>query len=110
MVKYCYECHSAKSEKVKGGLLLDTKLGIRKGGDTGPAVVPGDLKESLLIESIHWKNEDLQMPSKKKLPDAVIKILEEWVRMGAPDPRTGQIVVKDEIDIEEGKKFWAFRQ
>ena len=109
LAKYCYECHSAKSEKVKGGLLLDTKLGIRKGGDTGPAVVPGDLKESLLIESIHWKNEDLQMPSKKKLPDAVIKILEEWVRMGAPDPRTGQIVVKDEIDIEEGKKFWAFQ-
>ncbi|MBT3637689.1 MAG: DUF1549 domain-containing protein [Opitutae bacterium] len=109
LAKYCYECHSAKSEKVKGGLLLDTKLGIRKGGDTGPAMVPGDLKESLLIESIHWKNEDLQMPPKKKLPSAVIKALESWVKMGAPDPRTGQTVVKDEIDIEAGKKFWAFQ-
>ena len=95
LAKYCYECHSAKSEKVKGGLLLDTKLGIRKGGEIGPAVVPGDLRESLLLEAIHWKNEDLQMPPKKKLPDATIKVLEAWVRMGAPDPRTGQTVVKE---------------
>ena len=109
LTKYCYECHSAKSEKVKGGLLLDTKTGIRKGGDVGPAVVPGNLKESLLIEAIHGKNEDLQMPPKKKLPNATVKVLEAWVRMGAPDPRTGQTVVKDEIDIEEGKKFWAFQ-
>lgn len=109
LAKYCYECHSAKSEKVKGGLFLDTKTGIRKGGEIGPAIVPGDLRESLLIEAIHWKNEDLQMPPKKKLPDAIVKVLEDWVRMGAPDPRTGQTVVKDEIDIEEGKKFWAFQ-
>ena len=52
LVKHCYECHSAKSEKVKGGLLLDSKLGIRNGGDVGPAVVPGDLKKSLLVEAI----------------------------------------------------------
>ena len=109
LVKHCYECHSAKSEKVKGGLLLDTKLGIRKGGEIGPAVVPGDLKKSLLVEAIHWNNEDLQMPPKKKLPDATVKVLEAWVRMGAPDPRTGQTVVKDEIDVEEGKNFWAFQ-
>ena len=109
LAKHCYECHSAKSEKVKGGLFLDTKTGIRKGGEIGPAIVPGDLRESLLIEAIHWKNEDLQMPPKKKLPDAIVKVLEAWVRMGAPDPRTGQIVVKDEIDIEAGKKFWAFQ-
>ena len=69
LVKHCYECHSSKSEKVKGGLLLDSKLGIRNGGDLGPAVVPGDLKKSLLVEAIHWKNEDLQMPPKKKLPN-----------------------------------------
>jgi hypothetical protein len=109
LVKHCYECHSSKSEKVKGGLLLDTKLGIRNGGELGPAVVPGNLKKSLLIEAIHWKNEDLLMPPKKKLPHDVIKVFEQWVKIGAPDPRTGQTVVKDEIDIEEGKKFWAFR-
>tara|TARA_B100001115_G_scaffold184898_1_gene189727 strand:- start:4691 stop:7093 length:2403 start_codon:yes stop_codon:yes gene_type:complete len=109
LAEHCYECHSVQSGKSKGGLLLDTKLGMREGGDIGPAIVPGNPSKSLLVEAIHWGNEDLQMPPKKKLPNEVIKALETWVKMGAPDPRTGQTVVKDEIDIEEGKKFWAFQ-
>ena len=111
LVNNCYKCHSAKSEKVKGELLLDTKASARKGGESGPAVVPRDLKKSLLIEAVRWTNDDLQMPPKKKLSAAQIMDLERWVQMGAPDPRTGGGVtaIKRDIDIEAGKKFWAFQ-
>ena len=77
------------AEKIKGGLLLDTRDGVLKGGNTGPAVVPGNPDKSLLITAVRYKDKDLQMPpSDKKLPDNVIADLEQWVRMGAPDPRT----------------------
>src|SRR5688572_510533 len=91
LVERCYECHSAQAEKLKGGLLLDTKEGVLKGGDTGPAIVPGNPEKSLLIKAVRYTSDDLQMPPKnKKLPDEQIADLEEWVKMGAPDPRTGQ--------------------
>ncbi|HIG80572.1 MAG TPA: DUF1549 domain-containing protein, partial [Verrucomicrobiales bacterium] len=111
LVQQCYKCHSAKSEKVKGELLLDTKAGARKGGESGPAVVPRNLRKSLLIEAVRWGNDDLQMPPKKKLPDSVIADLEKWVAMGAPDPRSeqGAAAIKRDIDIEAGKKYWAFQ-
>ena len=64
LVDICYKCHSASSEKIKGGLLLDTREGIRKGGDTGAAVVPGNLEESVLIQAIRFQDDDLQMPPK----------------------------------------------
>ena len=84
----CYKCHSAKSEKVKGGLWLDTREGSLKGGETGPAVIPGDLEKSLLIKAVRYTDPDLQMPPKdKKLSAAQIADLEAWVKMGAPDPR-----------------------
>jgi len=111
LVNECYQCHSAKSDKVKGGLLLDSKAATRKGGDTGPAVVPRNLKESLLIEAVRWHNDDLQMPPKKKLSAQIVADLERWVMMGAPDPRSAQgaAAIKREIDIEAGKEFWAFQ-
>src|SRR5688572_15644116 len=89
LVERCYECHSAQAEKLKGGLLLDTREGLLKGGDSGPAIVPGNPDKSLLIKAVRYTSEDLQMPPKnKKLPDEQIADLEEWVKMGAPDPRT----------------------
>ena len=68
----CAGCHSSKAEKLKGGLLVDTREGLRKGGDTGPAIVPGNLDESLLITAIRYQDEDFKMPPKTKLPDEVI--------------------------------------
>jgi len=85
----CYKCHSQKSEKIKGGLLVDSREGLLKGGENGPAVVPGDPEHSLLIKAIRYSDPDLQMPPKgKKLPDTVVEDLVAWVKMGAPDPRT----------------------
>jgi hypothetical protein len=114
LIDNCYQCHSAQAalkKKLKGEFQLDTRAGIRQGGETGPAVVPGDVKSSLLIDAI--RHGDLKMPPKRKLPRAVIDDFVKWVEMGAPDPRDrdgGPTVVgaKSKIDIEAGRKFWSF--
>ncbi|MGE3803702.1 MAG: PSD1 and planctomycete cytochrome C domain-containing protein [Gemmataceae bacterium] len=109
LVSKCYECHSAKSAKIKGGLLLDTREGIRQGGDNGPAVVPGSLDESLLIRALRHE-QNLKMPSaKEKLSDEVIADFEAWIKMGAPDPRTGKAVTVKAIRIEDVRSFWAYK-
>ena len=109
----CYQCHSADAEKIKGGLVLDTREGIRRGGDNGAAVVPGNLKASLLIDAIRYENKDVAMPPKKaggKLPDEVIKDFEKWVQMGAPDPRDGAAKVVTKQDAwAAAKDWWAWQ-
>ena len=87
LVEHCYSCHSPEAKKIKGGLLLDTREASRRGGDTGPAVVPGDASKSLLLKAIRYADPDLEMPPKKKLPAEVIADFERWIAMGAPDPR-----------------------
>jgi hypothetical protein len=110
LIANCYKCHSAGAEKIKGNFVLDTRAGIRKGGDLGAAVVPGNLEESLLIQAVRYKDDDLKMPPKDKLPDDAIADLERWVAMGAPDPRDGKApVVAKGIDIEAGRQYWAFQ-
>ncbi len=109
LTERCYECHSAE-KKTKGGLALDSRETTIKGGDTGPALVAGNPETSLLIEAVRYKNHDLQMPPKRQLSESEVKTLEEWVKMGAPDPREAVQVVKRgrTIDIKEGRKFWSF--
>lgn len=111
LIEHCYHCHSAQAQankKLKGGLLLDTRDGLRKGGDSGPGLVPGKPDDSLLIKALRY--EATKMPPKGKLPDDVIADFARWVQMGAPDPREGQpLVAKRAIDIEAAKKSWAFR-
>ena len=113
LAERCYECHSAKAEKVKGGLLLDSRAGVVKGGDTGPAITPGDLDASLLIAAVRHTDKDLAMPPKKMLPPEQIAAFEEWVKMGAPDPRTENTVAKVEaksaIDWNKAREWWSFR-
>lgn len=112
LAKHCYECHSAKSEKIKGGLLLDSKDGWSKGGDSGEAIEPGKPKDSLVYESVLHTNPDLQMPPKYKLSDAEIDILEDWISMGAPDPRTQPVVAAAKpsgIDWEKAKNHWSLQ-
>jgi len=101
--EHCYECHSARAKKVKGGLLLDTKKGWESGGDSGqPAIVPGKPDESLLIQAVRHEDQDTAMPPKKpKLPDALIADLVEWVKMGAPDPRESELA-----EAKRGDKSW----
>ena len=115
LVENCYKCHSATSEKLKGGLLLDTKDGLLKGGDTGPAIVPGQPDKSLLIKAVRYTDKDLQMPPKdKRLAAAHIDDLVTWVKMGAPDPRTNSdktvSAVKPAYDFVAARKQWAFHK
>ena len=70
LVQHCYECHSAESDEPKGGLLLDTRENIRRGGDSGHAVVPQDLAESLIIEAL--EHESFAMPPDQRLDDAIV--------------------------------------
>ena len=90
LVERCYKCHSAGRKAPKAELFLDNRQGVLEGGESGPAIVPGKPSRSLLIEAIRYENPDLQMPPKKKLVPAEIAVLEKWVEMGAPDPRTGE--------------------
>jgi len=108
LVKHCYECHATDAKKVLGGLLLDTREGIRQGGDSGASVVPGNLQESLLLDVIRY--ESFEMPPKQKLPPEVIADFEKWIKMGAPDPRKGSVSeTHSEINIAAGRKFWSFQ-
>lgn len=110
LVKHCYECHSNETGKSKGGLLMDSRSAIRQGGDTGPAVVPGDPGKSLLLAAIKHTDPDLEMPPRKpKLPDAVIADLERWIALGAPDPREASTTAeRAPVDLESGRKFWSY--
>lgn len=113
LVRHCYECHSAESGKSKGGLMLDTRHGIRTGGDTGPAVVPGDPAKSLLLTAIQHADPDLEMPPKEpKLPEAVIADFAAWIKSGAADPReaAARVAERPPVDVESGRRFWAYQK
>ena len=107
LVEHCYECHSAKAKKLKGGLYLDSKAGWQKGGDTGKAVIiPGKPEDSLLLRTVLHIEEDMEMPPKKpKLPDAVLADLSAWIKMGAPDPRTQATAEAKRAD----KSWWSLQ-
>jgi uncharacterized protein DUF1553/uncharacterized protein DUF1549/cytochrome c len=103
----CYKCHSAELNKSKGGLTLDTAEATLKGGEDGPIIVPGDPAKSMLIKAISYADPDLAMPPQKeggKLKDAEIAALTEWVKMGAPDPRSGP-----KKYATAGRSHWAFQ-
>ena len=110
----CYKCHSVEAGKSKGGLTLDTQAATLKGGEGGPAVVPGDLSNSLLITAVSYKDKDLKMPpdkdNNKKLSDEEIASLTEWVKMGAPDPRTGPAKVAKLTGLTDtARGHWAYQ-
>jgi len=84
LVEHCYQCHSGESKRLQAGLYLDRASGLTTGGDSGPAIVPGEPDESLLIEAVRY--ESYEMPPKGKLSDQEIELLAEWVRRGAPWP------------------------
>ena len=109
LVKQCYSCHSLDAKKSQGGLLLDSKQAMQRGGESGPAIVPHKIDESLLIDAIRY--EGLEMPPKKRLSKEVVNDFVKWVEMGAPDPREEKSppVKKSEIDFEAGRQFWSFQ-
>jgi mono/diheme cytochrome c family protein len=108
LVQHCYQCHGP--DEAAGGLRLDSRSGWERGGERGPAIVPGDPASSLLMRVVSYENEDLQMPpvdAGGKLSPAQQQDLATWIRQGAHDPRTGEKVV---TSIEAAARtHWAFQ-
>lgn len=91
LIKHCYECHSAESESLKGGLRLDSAVGWMRGGDSGPALVPGQPQDSLLLDALRF--DGLEMPPSGRLPDETLADFEKWIAEGAVDPRRDEPVL-----------------
>jgi hypothetical protein len=108
LAERCYKCHSSGGESVKGGLLLDSRDGILRGGHSGPAVVPGDPDRSPLVRAVRGSDEEIRMPPKSRLAAAEIADLETWVRMGAPAPADAS-EARPRIDFAAARRFWSFR-
>lgn len=110
LVEHCVKCHGP--EKQEGGLQVDSVAAMLRGGDQGPAVMPGDPDASLLIQGVRYDDINFQMPPKGKMPAETVAALEEWVRMGAAAPaseqRTPAAAVK-KFDLAERAKHWCFQ-
>lgn len=109
LVSECYECHSSRAEKVKGGLRLDSRAAMLEGGDTGPAVVPGEVDASLLILAIRHEDGLAMPPKSPKLPDAAIAEFATWVEMGAPAPAEEGASTPRSRERDEARRHWAFQ-
>ena len=111
LVEKCYQCHSGDAKKLKGGLLLEYREQILKGGDSGPAIISGKPADSLLIGSLKW--DSLEMPPSGKLPDGVVKDFEHWVSIGAPWPKSEKTPIVNAATVYDWEKVrqehWSFR-
>jgi len=111
----CLECHSQKSNKTKGGLSLDSRQSLLKGGESGPAASPGDTEKSRILIAVRRHDTDLQMPPKNPLTASQVDALTEWVKRGLPDPRTESLPKESPavnaagMTLEEGRAFWSFK-
>lgn len=109
LVKHCYECHSAESKILRGGLQVDYRDAMRRGGDSGPLFEPGNSEGSLLIESL--KHDSFEMPPNTRLPDEVIADFVTWIERGGIDPRTKPIHGKlKPVDWDAAAEHWAFQK
>lgn len=106
----CFECHKDPRDH-RGGLLLTSRKAMLRGGDSGPAIVPGKPNESLLIEAIRY--EGFEMPPRNRMPEAEVRILERWVQEGAPWPadlETAAAPEPSEFPLQERKaSHWAWQ-
>jgi hypothetical protein len=103
----CYSCHAG--DKARGGLLLDSAESLRKGGDSGPSLVPGKPDESLLVRAIRREDDVAAMPPEENEPLSAdeVAILVEWVRRGAPDPRQTPVKLGGMTE-QEARSWWSF--
>jgi hypothetical protein len=113
LVKHCYECHSASSKTIEGGLQLDFRDGLRKGGESGPGLVPNLPDQSRILEALRY--DTLQMPPTGKLPDEVIRDFEQWIATGGVDPRDDPPSPTDaaeeawKANLAERSRWWSLQ-
>ena len=116
LVEQCASCHSSALETPMGGLRVDSRDALRRGGASGPALVPGQPEQSLLLKALRYQDPALKMPPTGKLPDRVIEDFEAWISSGAQDPREEAVdsaktakASGPGTPIEEGRRWWAFQ-
>jgi hypothetical protein len=110
LVERCFSCHSAQGRKQKGGLALDSRAAMLKGGDAGPAVVPGEPDKSLLLKAVRYEDAELRMPppkEKARLSREQVADLETWILRGAAYPDAPKAATPDDLAWEARKK-WVF--
>ncbi|MCA9182288.1 MAG: PSD1 domain-containing protein [Planctomycetales bacterium] len=126
LIEHCYECHGDQDQS--GGLRLDSRTAWQAGGDSGALLTAGKPNESRLVEAVRYENLNLQMPPSGKLSAGQIAAIEQWVTLGAPDPRDGPAQADNTdaaresdvegtaqhkplkgMSIEEGREFWSFK-
>ncbi|WP_237607443.1 PSD1 and planctomycete cytochrome C domain-containing protein [Roseimaritima sediminicola] len=112
LVQHCYECHSVETGESSGELLVDTREALRSGGTRGPAVVPGEPEESLLLRAVTYEDGELEMPPEGRLEDEQIEVLRKWIEDGAVDPREpdGDAPAEDETAEVDPADHWAFQK
>ena len=111
LVEKCYSCHSKKAPKVKGGLLLDSRAGFLKGGDSGPAIDLKEPQKSKILIALGYEDPELSMPPKGKLSSGVIKDVATWIASGAiwPGEQAGLGPQKDSFDLAKRKaSHWVW--
>lgn len=114
LIEHCYECHSSASPTAEGGLSLDDRDGLLKGGQSGPAIMPGDPAASPLMAAIRY--ESVEMPPAAKLSDEIVADFETWIRMGAVDPRDAPPSADQAAEaawkarLAERKSWWSLQQ
>lgn len=113
LVERCLDCHGGPSGKVKGGLRLDSRAALLQGGDSGPAMIPGNPADSRLIEAVGYGNSDLQMPPKGRLADREIEDLTAWIQQGAPWPEEARATGASEeegFNLDQRRRdHWAWQ-
>ncbi len=107
--RHCYECHSHEAKNAKGGLVVDSLNPMLKGGDLGPALVPGNPEESLIFEALSYHDDDLQMPPDGKLGELEIGKVREWIALGAAHPRTGPAIEEEEYGGPRAEDLWSLK-
>jgi hypothetical protein len=106
----CFACHSKASKRLEGGLRLDARPLVLKGGDSGPSAEPGKPDESLILSAVNY--ESFEMPPKGKLPAGEIAILKKWIELGLPWSEDGLTtdVVAEEFPLDARRQsHWAWQ-
>jgi hypothetical protein len=112
LIKHCLECHSVETE-ASGGLLLDSRNGWLAGGDSGAAIVPGNVAESRLLSALTYENPNLQMPPEGQLSPSIINDFRHWIEAGASDPRESPRPPSPKqvgLLVEQAQEHWAYRE
>src|SRR5262245_24960977 len=102
----CFACHT---DAQLGGLRLDSREAMLRGGKSGPAIVPGDPEKSLIITALRQTGE-LKMPKGGKLKPDQIEAIAQWIRSGAVWPETAKTpaATKGDLIDPERRVFWSF--